>query len=314
MKRMGTKLSMTTAYNPRSNGQSERTNQTVEVVLRTMLADHDSYGKGHAEWDQLLGDAEFAINTSVSRSTGTTPFNMLYGVSPPAELAALPYEGNDGVEPDEAAQVFVNRRNEARQEARELLHLAQARMAKYFDNNHSLPQVGTQVWLRLVCTAQKGYRLQHGSKLDVVKQGSFSVLRKVGKLAFELELPDQMKIHPMISVAHLEPADPGPYSRKQMPLAQLVDGNEERFIIDRILAKKCRKTPGSKKMSIFYKVRWERLRTRRRSMNPGRTAPRGRPSPDRGLRKKGIQTEAEHTYEVAMRIVMQTHVDQADLR
>ncbi|ETI22354.1 hypothetical protein G647_06428 [Cladophialophora carrionii CBS 160.54] len=68
------------------------------------------------------------------------------------------------------------------------------------------------------------------SVLNPRKIGPFKVKRRVGKVAFELELPEHIKIHPTISCVHLKPALPDEYRRHQPPPPIEVDG-EERFII-----------------------------------------------------------------------------------
>ncbi|KAI1676403.1 RVT-1 multi-domain protein [Pyrenophora tritici-repentis] len=78
-KKVGTTLAMTTAYHPQADGQSERTNQIVEILLRCMIANHDA---PMVSWDELLPDVQFAVNTSRNFTTGETPFKILYGVHP----------------------------------------------------------------------------------------------------------------------------------------------------------------------------------------------------------------------------------------
>ncbi|SGY18646.1 BQ5605_C014g07425 [Microbotryum silenes-dioicae] len=68
--RMGTKLAMSTAFHPQTDGQSEQTNQTVIQVLRTMV------NRQQNDWSKHLATVEFVINSSVNRSTGKTPFEV----------------------------------------------------------------------------------------------------------------------------------------------------------------------------------------------------------------------------------------------
>ncbi|PRP72850.1 hypothetical protein PROFUN_17121, partial [Planoprotostelium fungivorum] len=67
-KQMGTKHSMSTAYHPQSDGQTERVNS----VLNQYLQVYCSYLQDH--WVPLLATAEFAYNNSVHTSTRVTPF------------------------------------------------------------------------------------------------------------------------------------------------------------------------------------------------------------------------------------------------
>lgn len=68
--KMGTKLDMSTAYHPQSNGQTERTNRTIQALLRI----HLSQRKG--EWDEWLPIVAAAYNSTIHETTGKTPFEL----------------------------------------------------------------------------------------------------------------------------------------------------------------------------------------------------------------------------------------------
>ncbi|GKD08605.1 putative reverse transcriptase domain-containing protein [Tanacetum coccineum] len=70
---LGTNLDMSTAYHPRTNGQSERTIQTLEDMLHACAID---FGKG---WVNHLPLVEFSYNNSYHASIKATPFEALYG-------------------------------------------------------------------------------------------------------------------------------------------------------------------------------------------------------------------------------------------
>ena len=64
---------MSTAYHPQTDGQSERTIQTIEDMLRVCALDF----KGN--WDDHLPLIEFSYNNSYHASIGMPPFEALYG-------------------------------------------------------------------------------------------------------------------------------------------------------------------------------------------------------------------------------------------
>ncbi|KAG3127483.1 hypothetical protein PI126_g21827 [Phytophthora idaei] len=64
---LGTKLLMSTAAHPETDGQTERVNRVLEDVLR-------SYATSFPSWSSFLPLAEFALNNAVHASTGLTPF------------------------------------------------------------------------------------------------------------------------------------------------------------------------------------------------------------------------------------------------
>lgn len=130
-------------------------------------------------------------------------------------------------------------------------------MAKYFNEKHtSLQDLNmTHAWLKLAKGTKQCYRLPHLSVLDVVKVGSYLVKRKVGKVAFELELPPEMKIHSGISCTHLEPAVTDPLHRKGPPLPLIEMEGKERYLVDRIVKGEMRWQPGDKTRRPYLRVR-----------------------------------------------------------
>ncbi|GKE85260.1 putative reverse transcriptase domain-containing protein [Tanacetum coccineum] len=72
-KALGTDICMSTAYHPETDGQSERTIQTLEDMLRACVID---FGKG---WVKHLPLAEFSYNNSYHASIKAAPYEALYG-------------------------------------------------------------------------------------------------------------------------------------------------------------------------------------------------------------------------------------------
>ncbi|GKF72994.1 putative reverse transcriptase domain-containing protein [Tanacetum coccineum] len=71
---LGTQLDMSTAYHPETNGQSERTIQTLKDMLRACVID---FGKG---WErQHLPLVKFSYNYTYHASIKAAPFESLYG-------------------------------------------------------------------------------------------------------------------------------------------------------------------------------------------------------------------------------------------
>ncbi|GKB28859.1 putative reverse transcriptase domain-containing protein [Tanacetum coccineum] len=70
---LGTQLDMSTAYHPETNGQSERTIQTLEEMLRAYVID---FGKG---WERHLPLVEFSYNNGYHARIKAAPFEALYG-------------------------------------------------------------------------------------------------------------------------------------------------------------------------------------------------------------------------------------------
>nr|GFA64022.1 putative reverse transcriptase domain-containing protein [Tanacetum cinerariifolium] len=70
---LGTRLDMSTAYHLETDGQSERTIQTLEDMLRACVID---FGNG---WERHLPLVEFSYNNSYHASIKAAPFEALYG-------------------------------------------------------------------------------------------------------------------------------------------------------------------------------------------------------------------------------------------
>jgi len=70
---LGTRLRMSTAYHSITNGQTKRTNQSLEQYLRHYV------NNTHSNWVSLLSMAQLALNAKVSNTTKVTSFFANYG-------------------------------------------------------------------------------------------------------------------------------------------------------------------------------------------------------------------------------------------
>jgi hypothetical protein len=75
-KKLGTYFSFISSYHPQTNGQTEVVNRSLGNLLRSLVTEHLN------QWDQILPQAEFTYNDSPNRSTGKSPFQILYGMQP----------------------------------------------------------------------------------------------------------------------------------------------------------------------------------------------------------------------------------------
>ena len=72
-KAMGTRLTMSTTFHPHTDGQSQRTIQVLEDMLRACVLDHKS------SWEEHLPLVEFAYNNSYQACIRMAPYEALYG-------------------------------------------------------------------------------------------------------------------------------------------------------------------------------------------------------------------------------------------
>jgi transposase InsO family protein len=118
---LGTKLVMSTAFHPQTDGQTERANRTLEDMLRA----YTNYQQD--DWDQHLTAAEFACNSAPNVSTKLPPFQPVYGHSPCTPSSSfLPRE--DHVP---AAADFLTLMDNLTHSATDALVMAKARQEEY---------------------------------------------------------------------------------------------------------------------------------------------------------------------------------------
>ncbi|GJX25312.1 putative reverse transcriptase domain-containing protein [Tanacetum coccineum] len=194
-KALGTDLSMSTAYHPEINGQSERTIQTLEDMLRACVID---FGKG---WVKHLPLAEFSYNNSYHASIKAAPYEALYGRkcrSPVcwAEFGEAQLTGPEMIQETTEKIVLIKQRIQA----------AEDRQKSYADLKRKPMEfkVGDRVMLKV--SPWKGV-VQFGKqgKLNPIYVGPFKVLAKVGKVAYRLELPQELsRIHHTFHVSNLK--------------------------------------------------------------------------------------------------------------
>lgn len=219
---VGMQCRMSTAFHPQTDGLTERTHRTLEDMLRSFAGDRQE------EWDELLTAAEFAYNNSVQQSTGFTPFFLQYGRHP-VDPAALDAGAIVPKSASPAADAFVVELQRAFVQARANLGKAQERQKRTADLRRLAAslKVGDLVKLSVDHLHLEGRRSR---KLTERYIGPFKVLDIVGERssAVRLDLPPEMKIHPVVNVSRLRPwrEDPrfiGRPVRNPPPIAE-VDG------------------------------------------------------------------------------------------
>jgi transposase InsO family protein len=111
-KTLGIKSTMSTAYHPQTDSQTERFNQELEQYIRAFC----DYRQDN--WVKWLPLAQFAHNSQITTSTGRSPFDLLYGFTP----RSLPRIASDAPWPNVEARLKAL--DDARDKARASLSLA----------------------------------------------------------------------------------------------------------------------------------------------------------------------------------------------
>nr|GEU49404.1 putative reverse transcriptase domain-containing protein [Tanacetum cinerariifolium] len=169
---LGTDISMSTAYHPKTDGQSERTIQTLEDMLRACVID---FGKG---WVKHLPFCEFSYNNSYHASIKASPYEALYGQKCRSPVCW--------------AEV-----GEAQLTGPELIQETTKKILMEFE-------VRDRVMLKV--SAWKGVvRFGNRGKLNLRYVEPFTVLAKVRKVTYKLELPQELSgVHHTFHVSSLK--------------------------------------------------------------------------------------------------------------
>ena len=249
---LGTKLTMSTAYHPQTDGQTERANQTLEVMLRSYV------NWRQTDWDEHLATLEMAVNNAKQASTGFSPFYLNYGQEVQLPLDAALRAARVCKNPEAADR--IRRLKEDLEKAKDSIRQAQQRQGHYADQHRREVKltVGDQVLLSTEHLKLKGGD-RRTPKFSFKYIGPFSVKRVVGANAYELDLPSSMEIHPVLNVSRLKPYRDGFRTHPERPRVhdrpapELVhEDGAEVYEVKQVLAKRGRE--GSR--AIEYLVEW----------------------------------------------------------
>ncbi|KAE8681373.1 putative CCCH-type zinc finger family protein [Hibiscus syriacus] len=192
--KLGTQLNFSSAYHPQTDGQTEVVNRSLGNLLRCLA------GTKPKQWDLALPQAEFAYNRSKNRTTGLSPFEIVYGQNPSGvlDLAPIPRIGRFSPKADEMAKYLRG----IHEQVKQTIHESNTKYKTRVDNHRRqvLFDVGDFVWAVLT---RDRFPVGEYNKLKDRKIGPCEVVQKINDNAYRLRLPSHLKTSDVFNVKHL---------------------------------------------------------------------------------------------------------------
>jgi hypothetical protein len=239
---LGIQTSLSTAYHPQTDGQTERVNQEIEQYLRLFVNERQD------DWYEWIALAEFTYNNRIHSATQHTPFELDSGQHP-----------RIGTEPRrttrlEAVDEYIQRMKAATEEAKSALRKAADDMARFYDTHQREPptyKAGDKVWLE----ATNITTTRPVKKFDDKWFGPFIIDKVISRNAYRLKLTANFKrIHPVFHVSKLRPYTPDPISVRHPPSppkTTITQSGIEEYEVETILDSRLYRT------KLQYLVKWK---------------------------------------------------------
>ena len=198
---------MITAYHPQVDGQTEILNRTLEVALRAYI------NFDHNNWAELLPKIAFAYNNTPHSATGYAPAILLYGFKPNKPISYIGDQNpsiisqpplNEILKPE--ALEFINEFDGMRIAAKDALRKAQSIFKNNYNKSH-LPisfEIGDLVMINMHSLTLPNVTEGKGVKTTRRFEGPFEVIDKLSDITYQLRIPHEYDIHPVLSITHLE--------------------------------------------------------------------------------------------------------------
>ncbi|KAE8663201.1 putative Quercetin 3-O-methyltransferase 1 [Hibiscus syriacus] len=187
-------LNFSSAYHPQTDGQTEVVNRSLGNLLRCLARTKPK------QLDLALSQAEFTYNLSKNRTTGLSPFEIVYGQNPSGvlDLAPIPRIGHFSPKADEMAKYLRG----IHEQVKQTIHESNTKYKTRVDNHHRqvLFDVGDFVWDVLT---RDRFPVGEYNKLKDRKIGPCEVVQNINDNAYRLRLPSHLKTSDVFNVKHL---------------------------------------------------------------------------------------------------------------
>ncbi|GJY20006.1 putative reverse transcriptase domain-containing protein [Tanacetum coccineum] len=198
---LGTRLDMSTAYHPQTDGQSERTIQTLENMLRVCVLDF------RRSWDVHLPLVEFLYNNSYHSSVRCASFKEFYGRKCHSLIMWAEIGEGQLIGPELVQKII-----EKISQIKDRLEAAYDHQKSYTDNRRKPLEFSVGDYVLLKVSPWKGVvRFRKKGMLAPRFVGPFEIIEKIGYVAYRLDFPEELNgVHDTFHVSNLKKclADP----------------------------------------------------------------------------------------------------------
>ena len=123
---MGTKLQLSTTFHPQTDRQTEVVNRSLGNLLRCLV------GENIRAWDLILHTAKFAYNSSVNRTIGMSPFEVVRSYEPRQPIDLIPMAPHH-IRMSESAALFASHIHDLHKEISNQIQKNNANYKAYVD-------------------------------------------------------------------------------------------------------------------------------------------------------------------------------------
>ncbi|KAF8831165.1 hypothetical protein HHX47_DHR1000004 [Lentinula edodes] len=242
---IGTKLKMSSAYHPETDGSTERANRTVTQMLRQCVAIDQK------DWVIKLPAVEFAINSARSETTGFSPFFLNTGRMPRSFLWNA---ANKNEYP--GIRAYAHKMKQAIMQAHDsILH---ARVKQTRDaNRRRRPSPFEEGDLAYLSTQNISFPKGYARKLVPKYIGPYKILKDFGNSTYQMDLPNRLKqrgvhnaFHASLLRIHIPNDDRLFPGRLETQVADFGE-TEGEWAIDHIV------THSGTRMNALFQIKWK---------------------------------------------------------